>query len=700
MHPSACRASPRWTLVLALVLAQGFVHGDVQGDPDPAGDTGSEPALNGSERTPYRSSDADSLPPPLDLDSLPSTVHVETTPLPAHTSADANPPFTSIRQVTPSGVWTWFSDPRAVTLGNKTYVGWVTSSGDVEIGSIDHVSGVLTTATLFPRFQQDDHVNPAILVLPDRRLMVFFARHALPGLFSRVSRNPEDITSWEFTRALPVYTKVTYVNPIQLEHEGNRIFLFWRDRTWRPAFSTSVNGVTWSPRRILIDTGEVFSYVKYASDGESRIHFAFTDTHPEFSAENNIYYAYYEDGAFYRADGSLIRTIEALPLVPAEVDKIYDARSQGARAWIWDIALDDLGHPRIAYATFPSESDHRYRYARWDGTGWRDHEITRAGISIDESGDDPYYSAGITLDPENPAVVYLARQRSEVSDLERWITTDGGPTWFHQTIASVAGQKNLRPVVPRNRRAESVAVLWPRGQYRRYTDYETSIAFVGADDPVIVAFDVQPGGCPSAIRPRPHGLVPTAILGTEQLDVRDIDVATVTVDGIAAVRANIEDDLTLVSADGCACALETPDGFADLKLFFRAEDILGTLDAQPATPHHISRFSGNLYDGTSIFGSDCVRITPAGPSASLHPMVVGRGLSRAITITYRLPDESDVRLDIYDAAGRLVRRVVDGRRGRGRHTEQWSLQNHARGIYFYRLEAGGITRTGKLLALQ
>jgi hypothetical protein len=55
------------------------------------------------------------------------------------------------------------------------------------------------------------------------------------------------------------------------------------------------------------------------------------------------------------------------------------------KAWVHDIALDNAGRPVIVYATFPSDTDHRYRYVRWNGSGWTDRELVRAGrpMSID-----------------------------------------------------------------------------------------------------------------------------------------------------------------------------------------------------------------------------------------------------------------------------------------------------------------------------
>ena len=82
----------------------------------------------------------------------------------------------------------------------------------------------------------------------------------------------------------------------------------------------------------------------------------------------------------------------------------------------------------IVFASFASTSDHRYMYARWTGTRWQTSEITAAGGSISLDGKEPYYSAGITLDHEDPSTVYLSRLVSGIYQVETWKTADGGAT--------------------------------------------------------------------------------------------------------------------------------------------------------------------------------------------------------------------------------------------------------------------------------
>jgi hypothetical protein len=71
-------------------------------------------------------------------------------------------------------------------------------------------------------------------------------------------------------------------------------------------------------------------------------------------------------------------------------------------------------------------------------------------------------------------------------------------------------------------------------------------------------------------------------------------------------------------------------------------------------------------------------------------------------LTYDLPNRSQAILEIYAPDGSLARRLVDGNQDAGRHNLTWDgrMESGAlapSGVYFYRLQAGSATPTGKLV---
>jgi hypothetical protein len=70
------------------------------------------------------------------------------------------------------------------------------------------------------------------------------------------------------------------------------------------------------------------------------------------------------------------------------------------------------------------------------------------------------------------------------------------------------------------------------------------------------------------------------------------------------------------------------------------------------------------------------------------------------TIAFTLSKESTVRLDVFDATGRLVATLVDESRGVGRHQLDFDASRLSSGVYFYRLRAGDVVEQKKMVLLK
>ena len=448
--------------------------------------------------------------------------------LPA-SAAETPMPAENFAAYTADGGWCWFSDPRALSKNGKTYTGWVTRDGSIQAAELEHATGKVATFTLHAQYERDDHDNPAFLFLPDDRLMAFYSRHGggrNPKIHSRVTSSPGDFTRWEPEVGLPLRDDsggkagISYCNPFLLSEENHTLYLFWRGYSYKPTIATSPDGgKTWSPAKIVFARAAKSAnnrpYAKYASNGKDRIHFLFTDGHPRNEGSNSVYYACYRGGAFYKADGTRICDLNGLPIRPEQADLVYDARKTGARAWIHTVAYDAEDRPVIAYTRHPSEQDHRYHYARWNGTSWHDTELCQAGkwfpqTPAGKTEREPHYSSGLALDPSNPSIVYLTRPVNGVRELEKWTTPDGGKTWAATAITKDSKHDNVRPYGVLNHAADGPSVLWMNlhGHYTHYTDFLTSIRM---DRPAKVTHEQ-----PAVMPPLSDAFQPAAILGAMQ----------------------------------------------------------------------------------------------------------------------------------------------------------------------------------------
>ncbi len=404
----------------------------------------------------------------------------------------------SWKSLTFDGAWCWFSDPRAVYYEGeyqRTYAGWIDSHGDVIIASYDHQSGEIQSRVLEDGYQIDDHDNPALLFRPDGRLMVFFTKHGgdNPTLLFTM-KEPEDLSAWKraelFLNDKDFYPELnstnTYVNPVMLSEENNRIYLFWRGMDNKPNYSFSDDlGETWSMGRILINPDPLYPmrrpYVKVSSNGKDRIWFVFTDGHPRREPQNSIYCIYYEKGSLHKVTGEEIRQLGDEPVHPGETSRVYDASVSGAKAWIWDVTQDEEDRPVLVYARFPDDLNHIYSYSRWNGKKWESEDLVNSGSWFPETPEgeterEPNYSGGIVLDHEDPNTVYVSVTRDSVFEIEMMTRKRKGK-WTTEAITTGSDKDNIRPFAIRNAGpGNPLQLLWMQNtRYVHYTDYLSTL---------------------------------------------------------------------------------------------------------------------------------------------------------------------------------------------------------------------------------
>jgi hypothetical protein len=131
---------------------------------------------------------------------------------------------------------------------------------------------------------------------------------------------------------------------------------------------------------------------------------------------------------------------------------------------------------------------------------------------------------------------------------------------------------------------------------------------------ISVAFDVKPGGCPNPFNPDAQGVLPVAILGTNDFDITKIDPSTLKLNGVSLLRSAIQDVATPYagSITNCStCSTAGADGRADLTIKFDFPAISATI-ADPAIGSCIPlTITGNLkpeFGGTPIKGIDYIVI--------------------------------------------------------------------------------------------
>ncbi len=398
-------------------------------------------------------------------------------------------PDKRIDTLTTNGAWCWFADPRALYYkGEKeqTYFSWITTEGDIVVASYNHQTGEYIQKTVWANWQSDDHDNPSLLIRDDGRIIVFFAKHFGPPIKRMISLNPEDISTWSSDYELG--NNVTYPYPFRI---GKTVYVFYRgEASWHPHLVVSTdNGETFGTPEEFISGGGQRPYTRYAQGADGSIHVAVTTGHPRNEPSNKIYYCRFKDNVFYRANGTVIKNFADGAVDISQLEIVYDA-SVG-KGWIWDIALEpETGYPILVYASFPTNDDHRYHYARWDGSKWNNIQITEAGkwfpqtpVGVTEYENN--YSGGLILDYNDPTTVYLSKQVKGVFEIFKYKTSDYGQNWDIKAITwnTPSHLVNVRPIVPRNHKNGYFDVIWMKGEYVYYANqqYNTSLVYTASN---------------------------------------------------------------------------------------------------------------------------------------------------------------------------------------------------------------------------
>lgn len=400
-----------------------------------------------------------------------------------------------------NGGWCWFQDPRAIIHKDHLIIGSVqgSGSGPALIGVYDLVNQKpLGVVAAHDPFDRDDHNSPVFIPRSDGSVLAMYARHGREVVhYYRISQSADFLT-WSDEHQIDhgpflsaTNDRVTYANLYRLRNE-NKLYCFFRGLHYNPCMTTSLDeGVTWESASHFIKSeiqGRHRPYVRYAGNGVDCIHLSFTDGHPR-DFGNSIYYAAFRNQGFYRADGTFIKSLsEGGPLRPSEAERVFlgsgrtgkgrHGESASGSAWTSAIAYDAQGRPHIAYSYYISNDDHRYRLVSWDGTQWRDREVAYAGKCLYHN--ESSYTGLISLDPVDPRHVVISTDvhpsTGEATVRKHEIyralieSQDDRTSITWQPVTSDSPVCNIRPYVLRDGRHRYV--LWNRGDFRSYTDYQ------------------------------------------------------------------------------------------------------------------------------------------------------------------------------------------------------------------------------------
>ncbi|MFO1077330.1 MAG: BNR-4 repeat-containing protein [Planctomycetota bacterium] len=400
-----------------------------------------------------------------------------------------------------NGAWSWFEDERAIvdalrgrilvgSCADGSGFGGALRDGDIDVSWLDLPAGRFHAFELHDRLQGDDHDSPALLVRPDGRYLALFGKHGGDNLTRwRVSTAPGDPSAWSPEATFAHGASLTYSNVFHLRASG-RTYDFCRALNYDPTVIWSDDdGATWTGAGKLLTEGggNDRPYVKYAGDGERRVHVLTTNRHPR-NYDNSIYHGYVENDALHRSDGTVVdaNILDGAGQPPASLTPVFTTGSvfNGVvmrRAWTIDLQVDADGSVRALFEARANDldTDHRLFFARHDGTAWSVHEVCRLGGYLYAAEND--YTGLATLQPDRPDTIHVSTKIDPVSgaalahyEIFTGATPDLGASWNWTPVTADSSVDNLRPIAPAWDGARE-ALLWLRGSYSTYTDFHLAV---------------------------------------------------------------------------------------------------------------------------------------------------------------------------------------------------------------------------------
>jgi hypothetical protein len=219
------------------------------------------------------------------------------------------------------------------------------------------------------------------------------------------------------------------------------------------------------------------------------------------------------------------------------------------------------------------------------------------GYQVDVAGDDHKY-AGTTL-----------------ADMKGFQPLKGNPTPIPVRAKIAPPPKGIR----------YLKLTFPKGTFsqkailRELTvDYPPGPPEDTAEAPEDISLfvDVRPGLCPNVLRSGSPDSVAVAILGSENMDVRDIEAPNIKLNGVVLTPQSIirKDVGTPFIGSDPYCHTLAGDGFPDLVLTYKTADLMDSLGLETRKGETVPIIvTGTIKRLTSVpfVGQDFVRVNPA-----------------------------------------------------------------------------------------
>lgn len=378
---------------------------------------------------------------------------------------------------------TWWNGPEVAYHDGRLYYGHWTTRARPAVTMVDLATGESQTTllSLAAANVNDDHNNPAVIVLNSGRILAAWSQHNGDS-FAVTSVTPYAL---DFAAPVQTYDGVldTYVHLWQaptgevyeffrrIENDEDRVSMFR---------VSSDEGATWGTDTAWLDAAAHRTYIRFVPNdtNPSRLDFFFNEGLPSVTV-NSLYHGYMliaADGTrtWHESDGTLAGDDDDIPFGVADFTEVYDGAT--SECWLQNCYVYD-GLPAAVFQVYVAHStaNQEYHRAVWNGSAWSTEKICNAGTTAvsDLLATGTNYAGGVCLDPRDSSIAYASREYS-ASDfrLERFQRQASG--WVKAgDVSGATGNKNFRPIAIDC--GGTTRVVYLRGEFDASDDYAASL---------------------------------------------------------------------------------------------------------------------------------------------------------------------------------------------------------------------------------
>ena len=225
-----------------------------------------------------------------------------------------------------------------------------------------------------------------------------------------------------------------------------------------------------------------------------------------------------------------------------------------------------------------------------------------------------------------------------------------------------------------------------------------------------IYLDIKPFSNTNPVNITAKGVFPIAILGNQNFDVNDINPNTIKLNGISPIRWAYEDiGSPGQSINGFVSSNTSKDNIMDMTFKFNMQEFVQSLGSVNNGDIKQISLSGENNSHLNIMGSDCITVIGSIPKQSSNMENISdftlndnypNPFNPSTNIGFKIPQNSYVKLDIFNGLGEIVENVIARELNEGEYSIVWNAKDVAAGIYFYRIQAGDFVQTKKMILLK